>query len=196
MAEQFFNDTFWFDQMGCSSPRTVVWIGDREATEQAAESFYAALDGVISHKGYRVEARGAIDKLLFRSRAVLDDRARGIDELSSELLVLDAPDLHAARGEFAGRGTFFDLKLRRLGDLAGTVSRRDQTLTAFGFTDSELSSLVRDLNGRGIDRIVPIGDALTFSIWVWDGHDLLQAFTRRVHIRSGVTGATAPEGDR
>ena len=27
LADQFFNDAFWFDQMACSSPRLLVWLG-------------------------------------------------------------------------------------------------------------------------------------------------------------------------
>jgi hypothetical protein len=39
---------------------------------------------------------------------------------------------------------------------------------------------VRAANGRGVDRIVPFGEALTFGRF-WDGYDLLAELTRRVH---------------
>jgi len=42
------------------------------------------------------------------------------------------------------------------------------------------------LNGRALDRIVPIGQALQFGRF-WDGNDLLQAFCRQVFI-----GGTEP----
>ena len=29
LAERVFNDVFWFDQLGCGSPRLCLWIGDR-----------------------------------------------------------------------------------------------------------------------------------------------------------------------
>ncbi|HKJ73370.1 MAG TPA: acyl-CoA reductase, partial [Alphaproteobacteria bacterium] len=27
LAQNFFNDVFWFDQMGCGSPRILFWVG-------------------------------------------------------------------------------------------------------------------------------------------------------------------------
>jgi hypothetical protein len=33
------------------------------------------------------------------------------------------------------------------------------------------------LGGRGVDRIVPFGSALTFGA-IWDGYDLPREFTR------------------
>ena len=43
------------------------------------------------------------------------------------------------------------------------------------------------VNGRGIDRIVPIGQALQFSRH-WDGYDLFAEFTRQVTIDVDDTG--------
>jgi len=37
------------------------------------------------------------------------------------------------------------------------------------------------LNGRGIDRIVPLGKALTFNRY-WDGYDLLAEMIRHVYV--------------
>jgi len=45
-------------------------------------------------------------------------------------------------------------------------------------------------NGRGVDRMVPIGDALAFDD-VWDGFDLLGEFSRLVALRPS---ATVPAG--
>jgi hypothetical protein len=53
-------------------------------------------------------------------------------------------------------------------------------MTVSGFAGDELARFVRAVNGRGIDRIVPFGEALTFGRF-WDGYDLLQELTRRVH---------------
>jgi folate-dependent tRNA-U54 methylase TrmFO/GidA len=87
-------------------------------------------------------------------------------------------DLH---GEFAGAGTFFDGTIERLTALAASVRRRDQTLSHFGFAEEELRSLARALNGRGIDRMVPVGQALAFDRR-WDGYDLFQELTRQISV--------------
>jgi len=38
------------------------------------------------------------------------------------------------------------------------------------------------VGGRGIDRVVPFGQALSFAS-VWDGYDLLTEFTRLTTLR-------------
>jgi hypothetical protein len=61
------------------------------------------------------------------------------------------------------------------------VDRGDQTLSHFGFDPGEPSALAAELNGRGVDRIVPVGQALAFGRF-WDGVDLLEEMVRRVHV--------------
>ena len=72
-----------------------------------------------------------------------------------------------------------------LDDLVGLISRKDQTLSCFGFGREELETFVRRLAGRGIDRVVPFGSALAFSA-VWDGYDLPAEFTRLVTLPAGL----------
>jgi len=67
--------------------------------------------------------------------------------------------------------------------LVPAVTHRDQTLTQFGFDSIELEKLVRLLNGRGIDRIVPIGEALRFQHF-WDGYDLFQSLSRSIYVHA------------
>jgi hypothetical protein len=89
-----------------------------------------------------------------------------------------------------GGGLFFEAHLENLPDLNAFLTRRDQTLTWFGFTPEQLHAFVRSLNGRAIDRIVPIGQALQFHRF-WDGYDLLQEFCRCVYVES-----TFPDAQR
>lgn len=69
-----------------------------------------------------------------------------------------------------------------LGDITPHIERRDQTLSYFGFEAEELRGLITELNGSGIDRVVPVGDALRFD-HIWDGWDLLDIFGRRITVR-------------
>jgi hypothetical protein len=83
--------------------------------------------------------------------------------------------------ESCGGGFFFECFINDLTDLALLVSRKDQTLTYFGFDKKELNEFVIKVNGAGIDRIVPVGQALNFAP-VWDGYSLLNELSKRVHI--------------
>lgn len=193
LAGLFYNDLFWFDQMACSSPRLMVWCGEPDICREASHDFYRELAGHILKKGYSSGAGGPVRKLTFACQAILDDRVSSRAVYGHELSVLGIDELSSFRRTSCGGGVLFQFHARALEELAGFVDRCDQTLTYFGFAPAELGNLAGLLNGRGLDRIVPIGQALTFGRF-WDGYDLLQAFTRRVHIEGEVVAA-APVGN-
>jgi hypothetical protein len=102
-------------------------------------------------------------------------------QAGSELCVLSLSDLAGFDRSHPGAGLFFDARVDALSDLVPFVRRKDQTLTAHGFSTDELTAFARSLQGRGLDRIVQFGDALTFGS-LWDGYDLLAELTRTVHV--------------
>ena len=76
-----------------------------------------------------------------------------------------------------GAGAFPFAQVGSLLDLVPAMNRQDQTFSHFGFAPAELRAFATALGGRGVDRIVPFGSALTFSA-IWDGYDLPREFTR------------------
>jgi hypothetical protein len=181
LAERLYNDAYWFDQLGCASPRLLVWVGDEEATGAARELLFGELTSVIAEKGYRLDAGTAIAKLTFMHGALIDRPVTSIYRPNNELFALRLESLAGFDRTHPGAGLFFDARVESLADLASFVVRKDQTLTAHGFSDDELTAFARSLHGRGIDRIVPFGDALSFGI-LWDGYDLLAELTRTVDV--------------
>lgn len=185
LVEQFFNDTFWFDQMACSSPRVLAWCGDETGCLQASGAFIALLREQITRKGYALPTGAYLKKLAFAHGAILDiPSASAYAEHGNELTVITLDSLNGLNREHCGGGLLYQVFLRRLDDLSAFIERAHQTLTAFGFDPPVLSEFARRLNGKGVDRIVPIGSALKFGRF-WDGYDLLQELTRRVYIGVG-----------
>jgi len=66
-------------------------------------------------------------------------------------------------------------------DLLPLIQRKDQTLGYFGFSREELTSFAQQLTGRGLFRIVPVGEALQFES-IWDGVDLTYSLVRQITI--------------
>ncbi|PID97010.1 MAG: gamma-glutamyl phosphate reductase [Actinomycetales bacterium] len=186
LAERFFNDAYWFDQLGCSSARLVIWVGDPSLVPEANADFFERVRAVLDAKGYAVDAATAVAKHVHAYGSMIDTPVVGYEVLGNELTVLPVSEFPQVRGDFCGGGLFYSMQASTLLDLVEHIDRRDQTLAWFGFSPEQLRLFARALNGRGIDRIVPVGTALNFDR-VWDGHDLLQAFTRRV-----VIDPTAP----
>lgn len=180
LARDFCNDVLWFDQMACSSPRTVLWCGEECDCESAADDFLQRASAEAERRAPRDGGAAVrMQKFLFACRMACDGQAVGYDRASDGITVLRLRDLSELPREHCGGGLFWQHHLRSLQDFAPSVERKDQTLTWFGFTPQELGDFAAAVNGRGIDRMVPIGQALQFSRF-WDGYDLLQEFSRRV----------------
>jgi hypothetical protein len=182
LADQFFNDSFWFDQLACSSPRLVVWCGNGSETHAASTDFFHRVAGCVERRRYVLPAAASIQKLVYACSAILNSPVEECRRYRG-LTVLTLGSLAGFQRNHPGGGLFFEAHLESLLELTAFLGRRDQTLTWFGFTPDELHALVRSLNGRAIDRIVPIGQALQFHRF-WDGNDLLQEFCRCVYIES------------
>jgi hypothetical protein len=181
LAEQLFNDAYWFNQMACSSPRLVVWVGEQAEVDIAREVLFTELARVLAVKSYRLEPGAAIAKLTFMYGALIDRPIESVYQVGNELAVLSLKHLTGFNRTHPGAGLFFEARVDSLSDLSTFVQRKDQTLTAHGFSNEELAGFARSLDGRGIDRIVPFGDALSFDS-VWDGYDLLAELTRTISI--------------
>ena len=180
LAEECFNDIFWFDQMACSSPRLLLWQGQPAQAAAASREFMVLLKAQTERKRYRVQPATRLDRFTFACAAAIDQTADAYQDLQ-QFTVLDVDRLEQMSREHCGGGLLFQHRIARLEDLIPFVQRRDQTMTYFGFEPEELRTLVRRLNGRGLDRVVPAGQALQFNR-LWDGYDLFQELTRHVHI--------------
>ena len=182
LAEDFVIDTFPFDQGACSSPQLVAWCGSEEDVESASGTFYSDVGAAASRRGYSVDAATATAQTLAAARLAADHSVRSCRRFGRELLVVEIQGPRELVRDHVGGGYLLSLRLGALAELAPLITRTDQTLTQFGFDEAE----IRDFAGRvaasgGIDRIVAIGQALTFDRF-WDGYDLLDAFTRTVRV--------------
>jgi hypothetical protein len=182
LADQFFNDSFWFDQLACSSPRLVVWCGTGSETQAASADFFPRVTECVNRRRYLLPAGASMQKFIYACSAILNSPVEECRRYKG-LTVLTLNSLAGFQRSHPGGGLFFEAHLKSLLDLSEFLSRRDQTLTWFGFTPDELRALVVKLNGRAVDRVVPIGQALQFHRY-WDGYDLLHEFCRCVYIES------------
>ena len=182
-AEGFYNDSYWFDQAACSSPRAVFWVGDAAGATEAGREFRELLAAVIEAKQHVTEPAMAVQKRVSAYGAAVDGLVSSIDFQGNGLATLELTDAAVMPREWLGAGTFANARVASLAELVPTVLRKDQTVSQFGFTREELTGFVTALAGRGVDRVVPFGSALTFA-GVWDGYDLLAEFSRLVTVQA------------
>jgi hypothetical protein len=176
-VQAFFNDAYWFDQAACASPRVLFWVGDEDAAAVAGEEFFGHLRAVVDARGHVTEPAMAVAKRVSAYGAAADGFVRSIRLLGNEIAVLDLTEAAAVPSGWLGTGTFLQATVPGFDALAAAVGPKDQTCSYFGFGVHELEMLAVGLGARGIDRVVPVGSALSFSA-VWDGYDLLAELTR------------------
>jgi Acyl-CoA reductase (LuxC) len=185
LATRLHNDAYWFDQQGCSSPRLLVWCGEPEQAAAASDDLFGRLAARLDAAGYELPLGAVTAKLAWIAGAAIDRPLVRVRNWGNSLSVLSLASLDDFDRTHPGAGTFLEATLPGLDALAGYVTPRDQTLAVFGFGSRVLEGFVRGALGRGIDRVVPLGEALKFD-HRWDGMDLLSELTRQVVISPGA----------
>ncbi len=122
LAEELYNDAYWFDQLACSSPRLLVWVGSREDVDRARRLLFEELSQVIAAKGYVLAPGAAIAKLNFMYGALIDRPVERVYRSGNELV---SPELdRSGRSSIAthpGAGLFFEARVDALAELVGFV---------------------------------------------------------------------------
>lgn len=184
LAHNFYNDALWFNQQACSSPKAVIWIGENASNEQAQSIFWDALADEINAQSPDNSPAYVMNRTttLYRYAHDHDNTAcmSGIGALPSRIFLPNMDE--ADRRYHEGNGVFIELYRSDLAQVVSLLTSTDQTICHFGFKRAEWISVLPHCPPRAADRIVPIGQALAFG-QIWDGMDLLRAFTREMEIK-------------
>jgi hypothetical protein len=178
VADRFYNDIFWFDQMACSSPHIIFWVGEQEIVDRSIHRFNVALAEIVKNRNYQPSTSNAVKRLNHTfDLAVNKASTVSLEHIGFISIHLDR--LQDLDKETCGGGLLKHVRIDRLSDMAAFASDRDQTISHYGFEVTELKQLARIVGAKGVDRIIPVGEALAFSTH-WDGYNLISDFTREV----------------
>ncbi len=181
VAEGLYNDVYWFDQAACASPRGLFWVGPAEVVDPAQDELIAEIAAVVATRAPAVDASMAVQKQVSAYGLAAEGDATRVRFVGNAVAAIELARPEAVPQHWLGTGTFAYARIDRLTDLVPLLERRDQTITHYGFDRAALVEFARALGGRGVDRFVPVGQALAFAP-VWDGYDLLREFTRLVTV--------------
>ena len=184
LGARFVNDSYWFDQMACSSPRLVIWVGTEADRSAARARFWPQVAQEVERRKIDYPEVIGLNKLVSAYVAA----ATGVSDAVGREITGSVSTVHLAPGAGdsfrqieCGGGLFFETESASLREVGPLLTERDQTLAYFGFSRDELAEFAQHLPTRAVDRIVPIGTALNFST-VWDGNNLLQSFGREIEL--------------
>lgn len=177
LCDRFFNDTFLVDQNACSSPSMLFWVGEDRARHTAKQRFWNRFGERLAGK-YELEPVRMMDKHLdVMSMVAALERPASLSERGDIIWRFDDKDLAGSRFRF---GNFLEFDIEEIGQIIDHLRPNEQTITQFGMVSHDIFEALA-ASGRMVDRIVPIGEALSMSMH-WDGKQVLSLLSRQVEI--------------
>lgn len=178
LAKKFYTDTYYTDQNACSSPRLVVWLGER--IPEARERFWGALEEVV-RRDYPMRPIQAVDK--YSAVCALGMSRPGVRYVSKDTLVVRA-ELDRLTADVmdykCGGGCFFEYAAKDLEEIVPVLGKRCQTVAVLGVDRERVRELVFSNGVRGVDRIVPLGETMRLA-FIWDGFQMVESMSRYVY---------------
>ena len=178
IAEDFYNDTYLFDQNACSAPHLVVWLGEDNNKLRAKEMFWTALHDEVTKKQYHFQPVMAVDKetAFYRQSQAMDIKRIQTDDnimvrVKLNSLSKDIDDYRCKCGYFS------EYDAGDINEIVPIIKYKYQTMAVYGMSHDMLKSFVVDNRLIGIDRIVPFGETTAFSL-TWDGYNLIHSLSR------------------
>jgi len=183
LAESFYNDIYLMDQNACSSPHLIVWLGESDVITKAKKRFWDSVYGITASK-YNLQPVNAVDKyMLFCENAIELNNITSFKKHGNYLYRIELDNLPDNVDYLRGKyGYFFEYNTQNVNSIAHIVNTKYQTLTYFGFDKSDLLNFVLKNRLLGIDRIVPVGEALDIGV-IWDGYDIVRSLSRIIDIK-------------
>ena len=182
IALGFYNDTYLFDQNACTSPHLIIWLGSKSNIQSSQNIFWDNLYKIVEEK-YTVQPVFAIDKITsFCNQSIDLNSIERVDKKDNLLWRVKLKELPNNIDKYrCNSGYFFEYSAKSLSELSKIINRKYQTLAYYGLSKRDFSNLIDEIRPFGIDRIVPIGRTMDFSL-IWDGYDLITALSREIEI--------------
>lgn len=181
ICENFYNDTYLFDQNACSTPHLIIWTGNNDNVKNAQNNFWSNLHKIVKQK-YTFQNVLAIDKLTAFYRQALSMQVNYNESIDNTLIRVNLNELPENIDMFRCSGGYFsEYHASSLNEVVPIINEKYQTLAYYGYTQNELSLFVLNNHLKGIDRIVPIGKTTDFSL-TWDGYNLIELLSRNCNI--------------
>ena len=175
LAQKLWKDTQPYQQQACSSPRILYWIGETE--KQLA--LFAAIDELASQQPRTKSQRN--EHLVSTQLLQATGQAKSSFDTQSISAVNITEVNEAVYQANSGNGLFFVYTLDNVESLTHLMDSKTQTLSHWGVDKTALLKVLENPSITGIDRVVPVGQALDFDV-LWDGFDLFSQLSRRITV--------------
>lgn len=194
LAKKLWRDMEPFNQQACSSPRIIYWLGKNDYVGQLVNTIdLLAMEN--TDDATNPSDNNRLEQLVHQQYVAgylsnFSTHDAKITQLNS-INTIELPQttkpiwLNKLLEEHPGCRSLFLIQIEDTSSLTHLLDAKTQTLTHFGFDEPALLEIASNQHLPGVDRIVPVGNALTFDP-TWDGFELLTHLSRTRVI--GVNG--------
>lgn len=179
LAEEFYNDTYLSDQNACTSPRLVVWMGEKK--KEAKELFWKFEHDLVKKK-YQFQPIMGINKLTSSYLVAAAKEGTHIEKHEDNYIVrVNVPEVKPELMELKDNsGFFFEFDCDDILEIRDFCNNTHcQTVGFLGERNAIMPLLVSGI--KGVDRVVPIGKTMDFD-FIWDGYNLVERLTRTIKV--------------
>lgn len=179
----FCNDNLLFNQLACSSSHLIIWRGSTNVINSAKKRFWTELE-----KSIKADLKMSDTEFVERFTRVSNIALRFgniklLNNLSDNVLRSEFTNIEEELVNYkVGYGYFSEVDNVTNIMLAKLVTDKFQTITYYGIDKTKLVADLLSEGAKGIDRIVPIGQALNLDV-IWDGYDLISKLTRTITVQ-------------
>lgn len=171
-VKKFFNDSYTFDQKGCSSPQALIVMGEKDEKARFKTDFYTMLSKLADSQYESDDYSMSSLKLNAAVVDIAEHKIKSVVNTTANLYLAEATREAVVSTHSCGGGFFYMYDIDGMQEIKPLISKKVQTISYFGLTQAEKEMLADLSNGLGIDRIVPVGTALNFDN-LWDGYNLM-----------------------
>ncbi len=179
LAAKMAGDLAPFNQLACSSPHTLYWLGTRDEGVAAGADLGERLESAMAGKLGEPDAGWAARRIQFAFGAAAEGCASSIVHHPHTTAVHATGPSGSDTSELCGGGFLTHVAGVSLEEVGQGLRVDNQTISHFGLDATERDRLAEIAGLAGVDRLVPVGRALDFGPQ-WDGYDLWSDFSRVV----------------
>ena len=178
-AEKLFRDTYNLSQLACNSPHFIFIVGKIKQTN--LNLFWQYFLKIIKKK-VKFENFNSFEKFNeLTSNIIKINSISSINKFENYLYVVNLDSINEIEEIRGKNGTFYIKKIKKIIELKKYITEKCQTITYLGFSKKEMLEFVKKNNLNGVDRIVPIGQAMDIDV-IWDGYETLKHLSRVITV--------------
>ena len=179
LIKNFYNDTYLYDQMACSSPNLIIWVNYKKAQ---VEIFWKKLLDMAKQK-YNLNNTIYIEKFTkLQMDKIKLKNSNFFYNYKNILVRVGIKNINKNFENLKGNyGYFYEIKTNKIRNIIKNCSSKIQTITYFGFDKKYIEKNLLKKVPEGVDRMVPFGKSTDINLY-WDGYDIIRSLSRKLEI--------------